>query len=265
MPLHDISTNKTTSDECNNDILSERPFLNIVIDSSSEYSDSDFTENLENENPFKDEFSIFTKRKLEISNEKPQSWNRKAFSLLKNNHLIRSTPQLSEGSFWNFANNGEQITLPTLGCGKSDSIKRISAYTLMCLSKKTLVRDYILIDARFKYEFEGGHILNAVNINNEADIYKLKEQEKQKILIFYCEFSSIRGPSLAKKLRNIDRHKNEYPKLDFPEIYVLEGGYRNFYENYPELCTPNCYIQMNDKRFKEECAYYHKRTKINKN
>lgn len=35
-------------------------------------------------------------------------------------------------------------------------------------------------------------------------------------------------------LRGHDRKLNEhnYPKLFYPELYLLEGGYKNFYEKY---------------------------------
>ena len=31
---------------------------------------------------------------------------------------------------------------------------------------------------------------------------------------------------MMKHLRKLDRAKHRYPKLDFPEIYVLKGGYK---------------------------------------
>ena len=33
-----------------------------------------------------------------------------------------------------------------------------------------------------------------------------------------------------RAFRDLDRLLNRYPLLSYPEIYVLEGGYRNFYE-----------------------------------
>lgn len=263
MPLPNIFANNSSPEDeifMNDDVFLERPFSNTYIDSSSEDLEQETDENLENENPFNE---VFTKKKSKKTEIKIHNWSRKAFTLNKTNTLIRSAPQLLGSSVWESVNNGEKITLPTLGCGKSDSIKRISADMLVCLMNQTFQRDFLVIDARFKYEYEGGHVKYAININNEEDIMKL--DKKPDILVFYCEYSSIRGPSLARKLRNLDRLSNKYPKLDFPEIYVLEGGYKTFFEKYPSFCTPVNYIQMHDERFKKECAYYHKKIKIKKN
>lgn len=160
------------------------------------------------------------------------------------------------------------------------------------------IDEYVIIDSRYPYEFEGGHIRHALNIYtkdklyeemfikrlnfksnnvhklpmsvsssslanqtntslhhsastvsvssmepNENDLYSnpieleqkhSKKIEKRVIIIFHCEFSSERGPSLLRFLRNQDRSLNEhiYPYLYYPELYLLEGGYKSFYENF---------------------------------
>ena len=47
------------------------------------------------------------------------------------------------------------------------------------------------------------------------------------IFIFHCEFSERRAPILYKSLREKDRDINIeiYPKLYFPEIYIMQGGF----------------------------------------
>lgn len=35
-----------------------------------------------------------------------------------------------------------------------------------------------------------------------------------------------------KWIRNEDRKKNQYPELTYPDIYVLEKGYEDFYKNH---------------------------------
>lgn len=55
----------------------------------------------------------------------------------------------------------------------------------------------------------------------------------------------------SRFLRNNDRSRNEhaYPALHYPEIYLLHGGYKDFFEAYPELCDPINYRQMLDPMF----------------
>ena len=56
------------------------------------------------------------------------------------------------------------------------------------------------------------------------------------------------------KLRELDREFNieQYPLLCFPEIYLLEGGYSRFWEDYSDFCEPKQYIKMEDKNYKLE-------------
>ena len=63
---------------------------------------------------------------------------------------------------------------------------------------------------------------------NHTGMEKLQERNKElrSIIIFHCEFSSERGPQMSKYLRKIDRGDNLYPKLKYPELYLLEGGYK---------------------------------------
>ena len=51
----------------------------------------------------------------------------------------------------------------------------------------------------------------------------------------------------------MDREKNvlKYPKLDYPEIYLLEGGYQRFFNHYKELCEPREYVRMADPNHSE--------------
>jgi M-phase inducer tyrosine phosphatase len=58
------------------------------------------------------------------------------------------------------------------------------------------------------------------------------------VIVFHCEFSHNRGPQLAGLFREIDRNMNRlcYPTLFYPHVYVLDGGYRQFFANFPALC-----------------------------
>ena len=48
-------------------------------------------------------------------------------------------------------------------------------------------------------------------------------------------------------MRELDRRINQeiYPKLFYPESYLLEGGFSRFFEAYPELCH-GTYMRQDD-------------------
>lgn len=59
---------------------------------------------------------------------------------------------------------------------------------------------------------------------------------------------------MYRALRGLDRelHAQFYPQIFYPEIYVLEGGFKEFHRDYPQLCD-GTYVPMEDKSFKKEC------------
>ena len=145
--------------------------------------------------------------------------------------------------------------LPTVP-GKQQDLKYITPETManiitgrMVLPKNTT---FEVIDCRYPYEFEGGHIPGALNLHNQEKLssfinnYHKGTDKKETILIFHCEFSSERGPKRARFLRNLDRQVNaeNYPHLNFPEIYIMAGGYKDFFMQYTEECTPQAYTPM---------------------
>jgi M-phase inducer tyrosine phosphatase len=52
----------------------------------------------------------------------------------------------------------------------------------------------------------------------------------------------------AKHLRAKDRALNNhvYPKIHYPEVYILEGGYCQYFKNSATRCQPSGYIRMDD-------------------
>ena len=105
---------------------------------------------------------------------------------------------------------------------------------LLLVNLQLLLYRCRIIDARYCYEYEGGHIQGAENFGTwneeiflneffppslEAKILTPKpkesvedtiqcnshpannESEKREILVFHCEFSSARGPALMRLLR----------------------------------------------------------------
>lgn len=79
----------------------------------------------------------------------------------------------------------------------------------------------------------------AINLYTKDAINKfflnhpMQKLDKRRLVIFHCEFSSQRAPSLLKYLRENDRNANleNYPALFYPELYLLHGGYKNFFES----------------------------------
>lgn len=108
--------------------------------------------------------------------------------------------------------------------GKHQDLKSISPETLVDLMNghySDLINAYAIVDCRYPYEYEGGHIAGAVNIfSNEVLIEEFFSENpstnhmivqpltkvsqagtevtsvKRTALIFHCEFSSKRGPKL---------------------------------------------------------------------
>jgi hypothetical protein len=47
---------------------------------------------------------------------------------------------------------------------------------------------------------------------------------------------------------------HQYPKLHYPEIYILQGGYSGFFAHNKERCEPQSYVAMQDERHRATCA-----------
>lgn len=161
--------------------------------------------------------------------------------------------------------------LPTIE-GRHPDLKTVSPASVASLLQESVSFNFSLIDCRYPYEYEGGHIKNAENIYMKEDIEKrltvvtsatLERVHSKEILIFYCEFSSERGPSMLRYLRNLDRDMNRdfYPFLYYPELYVMEGGYKAFFSNFKELCYPQEYKRMLDKDCADQLAFYKSKCK----
>ncbi|KAK9709951.1 m-phase inducer phosphatase [Basidiobolus ranarum] len=186
-------------------------------------------------------------------------------------HKLRKTQSmcLSRDEFLFSDNNklaaldvhGQYNTIPCFD-SKEDTLKRICPETLQRVLTgefKSTYDQLIVVDCRFPYEYAGGHIEGAINLSTKDEMEKqLLENcnfSKRTVVVFHCEYSSKRGPRMALHLRSRDRELNamEYPKLYFPELYILDGGYRNFYSQAKSFCVPQSYIEMNDEQYLDEC------------
>ena len=119
-----------------------------------------------------------------------------------------------------------------------------------------------VFDCRFPYEFKAGHLIGAIPMTSVAlmekyydmflDISKqnCSSRASDMIVAFHCEFSQIRGPSFASIFREIDRKRNSdnYPFLQFPNVYIIKGGFAEIYRKQPMLCE-GVYLPMRDQKF----------------
>uniref|UniRef100_A0A182JXC2 protein-tyrosine-phosphatase n=1 Tax=Anopheles christyi TaxID=43041 RepID=A0A182JXC2_9DIPT len=164
--------------------------------------------------------------------------------------------------------------------GQHRDLKSISGDTMARLVRgdyNDKIASFKIIDCRYPYEYDGGHIRGAKNLYTQEQIIEELIKSKTEppkvadngqdgamrrhIIVFHCEFSSERGPKLSRFLRNHDRILNadSYPALHYPEMYLLHGGYKEFFKAHAALCDPIAYRPMLDPDFGE--AYRHFRAK----
>ena len=145
----------------------------------------------------------------------------------------------------------------------SEGINLISGATLTrcfetVFQQQKRIRLHV-VDARFPFEYDGGHIRGArlCTLKEEIDtlyssLSDLRSEFFRDVIVFHCEFSSKRAPRAYRHFRSIDRRVNQYPHLSFPELYVLEGGYCQFFSEFRDWCTPSGYVSMWDEGHLEE-------------
>ncbi|XP_070971560.1 M-phase inducer phosphatase 2-like isoform X2 [Oncorhynchus clarkii lewisi] len=147
--------------------------------------------------------------------------------------------------------------------GKHQDLKYITPEMMVSALSGQLhhvVERIVVIDCRYPYEFEGGHIKGALNLYQEEQVeeYLLRtpiaplSPDHRVLLVFHCEFSSERGPGMCRFVRRRDRAMNEYPNLHYPELYVLKGGYQEFFHHFRMQCEPQGYRPMHHQDFKED-------------
>ncbi|EEB16366.1 M-phase inducer phosphatase, putative [Pediculus humanus corporis] len=162
--------------------------------------------------------------------------------------------------------------------GRHEDLKSITSETLASLINgefNAKVNSFKIIDCRYPYEYDGGHIIGSINLYTkeqvEEEFFDNKGpldaadpssssssdendglNEKRNILIFHCEFSLERGPALYRFLRRCDRNLSNYPSLHYPEVYLLHGGYKSFFSTHKSLCEPCFYQPMVDPKHEND-------------
>ena len=94
------------------------------------------------------------------------------------------------------------------------------------------ITDIVLIDARWSYEYESGHIKGSLNINLHYDIGKIfwnddktPRYNRSTAIIMFCQYTHKRSVKLYRRLMKADRN------FDYPNVYLLEGGYDLFFKH----------------------------------
>ncbi|NWZ96335.1 MPIP1 phosphatase, partial [Nesospiza acunhae] len=146
--------------------------------------------------------------------------------------------------------------------GKHQDLKYIDSEMIVSVLTgkfESFIKQCVIIDCRYPYEYEGGHIKVCGPHKGRAGGLKLQpgkpiqpSEDKRVIVVFHCEFSSERGPRMCRFVREQDRLSNEYPNLHYPELYVLKGGYKDFFSRCQSFCEPQSYRPMHHKDFKED-------------
>ncbi|CEL99677.1 unnamed protein product [Vitrella brassicaformis CCMP3155] len=95
---------------------------------------------------------------------------------------------------------------------------------------------WTILDARWKAEYDAGHIRNAVHARTNAEVIDAlwdkngqPLRDNKHLVIIHCEFSQERGPNLMKAIT--DYRDNYGSSEDYPIMYVLDGGYRAFWHH----------------------------------
>ena len=146
-------------------------------------------------------------------------------------------------------------------CDEVGGLPRITKETMIDVLDGKYNSSYdkrVVVDCRFEYEYQGGHIDGAVNFNDKEllanHLFDL-EPTSRALLIFHCEYSAHRAPLMAKYIRNKDRTVNSerYPLLSYPEAYILDGGYSSFFKDHQCRCYPQNYVEMDAKEHANAC------------
>lgn len=149
---------------------------------------------------------------------------------------------------------------------------------------------FYIVDCRYWYEYQGGHIKNAIQIlpessdddDDDASIdlnecirekitnmffseanLKNRSDSQRTVIFVHCEYSQKRGPEVYGFIKGIDRekHEEEWPFQLYPDVYIIHGGYKAFFASYSHLCTSGNHVAMCDSNFNEEMIKWNTRFK----
>lgn len=171
-----------------------------------------------------------------------------------------ATARSSAAEIVQFISGDVRLSLPVVPNAKHDGINTVTCATVRDLLDGRIGRQFrnvFILDCRFDYEYLGGHIRTAIHANDPEVLverfFKHRVLDGPTCFVFHCEFSSERGPSQLRLMRELDRKANlaSYPNLFYPELYLMENGYSEFFVKFPTYCDPQAYISMFDDRFRD--------------
>lgn len=221
-------------------------------------------------------------RKPSMPNQRPRKQFRRSLSMFEHPEDILNRDKADLGT--NGAmdsvmdlDDSPKLQLPHF-MSDEESVPRITKETMVDVlgGKYSQCYDHsLIVDCRFEYEYKGGHIEGAINVNNKEELAEqlfVSNRSEKTLLVFHCEYSAHRAPIMyvpsppnlvsllkillrAKFVRHRDRATNShrYPSLSYPEMYILEGGYSAFFLQHRELCFPQNYVEMGAKEHANAC------------
>ena len=111
-------------------------------------------------------------------------------------------------------------------------------------------RRLCLIDCRFPYEYDAGHINVAVNYPapDSLSVHTYLQSQCQLTdefitCIFHCEFSQYRAPRMSAAVARLLKGSVLNSRI---EIYIMKGGYADFFSKFADMCVPRGYLPMHD-------------------
>lgn len=134
------------------------------------------------------------------------------------------------------------------------SVPRISVDTVQRVLAAEIKCKYLIIDCRYQYEFNGGHIAEAISCPPSEKLMLMDWLFSSEhgvvwkgplVLIMHCEFSQCRAPRLAT---DVFRQYLGLGRNSGLEVYVMKGGYSEFFRQSPHWCEPLGYVPMHDHR-----------------
>jgi hypothetical protein len=94
----------------------------------------------------------------------------------------------------------------------------------------------VVWDCRFACEYTTSHVYGARNLIRFAQLSQMYEHLRGRrcCIIFYSDTSRDRAPTWMHVLRTFDRMTpgQGFNNVAFPEIYLLDGGFRRFYGRF---------------------------------